>query len=101
NELGAYGVRVNSVRPGMTRTDATEHAFENETMMRAFLAEQPIARSGEPDDVAAAIRYLAGPESAWVTGQHLAVDGGHTLRAFIDYEVLIDLPDQRAASFDD
>ena len=101
NELGALGVRVNSVRPGMTRTAATEAAFDNPEMLAAFVEGQPIARGGEVGDIAAAIRYLAGPESSWVTGQHLTVDGGHTLRAFVDYETLIDLPDQRAAALED
>jgi NAD(P)-dependent dehydrogenase (short-subunit alcohol dehydrogenase family) len=64
-------------------------------MVAAFLDGQPIRRSGEVADIAAAIRYLAGPESSWVTGQHIAVDGGHTLRAFVDYHSLIDLPDPR------
>jgi len=95
DELGEYGIRVNSVRPGMTRTPTTEAAFKNEKMMDAFLAGQPIARHGEADDIAQAIRYLAGPESSWVTGQHLAVDGGHTLRSFVDYAQLIPLPDVR------
>ncbi len=54
-------------------------------MMAAFLAEQPIARHGELDDIAQAVRYFAGPESSWVTGQLLTVDGGNTLRSFIDY----------------
>ena len=79
----------------MTRTPTTASAFKNEKMMDAFLAGQPIARSGEADDIAQAIRYLAGPESSWVTGQHLAVDGGHTLRSFVDYAQLIPLPDVR------
>jgi NAD(P)-dependent dehydrogenase (short-subunit alcohol dehydrogenase family) len=97
DELGAAGVRVNSVRPGMTRTAATAAAFANEAMMAAFLAGQAIPRSGEVDDIAQAVRYLAGPESSWVTGQHLAVDGGHTLRAFVDYAQLLDLPDVHEA----
>ena len=96
DELGEHGIRVNSVRPGMTRTPTTAAAFKNEKMMAAFLAGQPIARSGEADDIAQAIRYLAGPESSWVTGQHLAVDGGHTLRSFVDYAQLIPMPDVRA-----
>jgi NAD(P)-dependent dehydrogenase (short-subunit alcohol dehydrogenase family) len=96
NELGELAVRVNGVRPGMTRTPTTERAFANTAMIAAFLAEQPIARAGEVDDIAAAIRYLAGPESAWVTGQLLTVDGGHTLRAFVDYRDLLPIPDVRA-----
>ncbi|RBY84359.1 SDR family NAD(P)-dependent oxidoreductase [Blastococcus sp. TF02A-26] len=95
DELGRYGVRVNSVRPGMTRTPSTARSFANEPLMAAFLAEQPIARHGEPDDVAAAIRYFAGPESSWTTGQLLAVDGGNTLRSFVDYEGLVPLADPR------
>jgi NAD(P)-dependent dehydrogenase (short-subunit alcohol dehydrogenase family) len=94
NELGELGVRVNSVQPGMTRTPGTERAFDNAEMMAAFLAEQPIARHGEVEDIAQAVRYFAGPESSWVTGQLLTVDGGNTLRSFIDYRNLIPLPDQ-------
>ena len=40
------------------------------------------------------MRYLCGPESGWVTGQHLTVDGGHTLRAFVDYADAVELLDQ-------
>jgi NAD(P)-dependent dehydrogenase (short-subunit alcohol dehydrogenase family) len=97
DELGEHGIRVNSVRPGLTRTATTAGAFRNQEMVDAFLAGQPLARSGEADDIANAIRYLAGPESGWVTGQHLGVDGGHTLRSFVDYAELIDLPDVRTA----
>lgn len=100
DELGALGVRVNCVRPGMTRTDTTAAAFRNEAMMAEFLAGQAIPRHGEVDDIAHAVRYLAGPESSWVTGQAITVDGGHTLRAFIDYAKVLDLPDVRQAAFD-
>ena len=101
DELGPYGIRVNSVRPGLTRTPTTEAAFTNDDMIGAFLDGQPLRRSGEVADIAAAIRYLAGPESSWVTGQHVAVDGGHTLRAFVDYRSLLELPDPRAAALDE
>jgi NAD(P)-dependent dehydrogenase (short-subunit alcohol dehydrogenase family) len=84
DELGERGIRVNSVRPGLTRTAGTAGMFSNENILGRFLAGQPIGRHGEPPDIAAAIRYLAGPESSWVTGQHLTVDGGHTLRSFPD-----------------
>ena len=95
NELGSLHIRVNSVQPGMTRTPTTAGAFANPPMIAAFLAEQPLARSGEVDDIAQAVRYFAGPESSWVTGQLLAVDGGNTLRSFIDYAALIPIPDTR------
>lgn len=98
DELGAYGVRVNAVQPGMTRTATTERAFANEAMMAAFLDQQPLERHGEPTDIAAAVRYFAGPESSWTTGQLLTVDGGHTLRAFIDYAEVMAMPDVRAAA---
>ncbi len=99
NELGSMNIRVNAVQPGMTRTATTAGAFRNAEMMAAFTGGQAIARSGEVDDIAQAVRFLAGPESSWITGQLLAVDGGHTLRAFPDYASLLPLPDQRAAAF--
>jgi NAD(P)-dependent dehydrogenase (short-subunit alcohol dehydrogenase family) len=97
DELGELNIRVNSVQPGMTRTEGTAAAFGNDTMMAAFLEGQPMKRHGEVDDIAQAVRYFAGPESSWVTGQLLTVDGGHTLRAFIDYAQIIPIPDMRAS----
>jgi len=94
DELGELGVRVNSVQPGLTHTAATEGMFRSPAMLAAFLAEQPLARHGEPDDIARAVRYFAGPESSWVTGQLLTVDGGNTLRSFIDYRKVVPVPDQ-------
>ncbi len=84
DELGAAEIRVNAVRPGLTRTGATGPLVENRALHGRFLREQPLARAGEPEDIARAVRYLAGPEASWVTGQCLTVDGGHTLRRFPD-----------------
>lgn len=94
DELGRLGVRVNSVQPGLTQTAATAGMFRNPDMSAAFLAQQPLARHGEADDIAQAVRFFAGPESSWVTGQRLTVDGGNTLRSFIDYATLVPVPDQ-------
>lgn len=82
DELGRQGVRINAVRPGLTRTGATDGMFGTRPLIEAFLAEQPIRHEGEPADIARAIRFLAGPESAWITGEALTVDGGHTIRKF-------------------
>jgi NAD(P)-dependent dehydrogenase (short-subunit alcohol dehydrogenase family) len=84
DELGGAGVRVNAVRPGLTATDTTVGLVGNDSLRERFLEQQPIKRVGQPDDIAHAVRYFAGPESSWVTGQCLTVDGGHTLRRFPD-----------------
>jgi NAD(P)-dependent dehydrogenase (short-subunit alcohol dehydrogenase family) len=96
DELGSLRIRVNSVQPGMTRTPTTQGTFDNPEMLAAFVSGQPIGRPGEVQDIAHAVRYFAGPESDWVTGQLLTVDGGHTLRSFPDYGEFINLPDVRS-----
>lgn len=80
DELAGAGIRVNAVRPGVTRSEATTDLFANAELMARFLEQIPLRRGGEPDDIAGAVRYFAGPESGWVTGQSFAVDGGHELR---------------------
>jgi NAD(P)-dependent dehydrogenase (short-subunit alcohol dehydrogenase family) len=57
-------------------------------LMDDYLAQMPISRVGTVDDVATAVRFLAGPESSWITGECLAVDGGHHLRRGADYSLL-------------
>ena len=83
-ELGAAKIRVNAVRPGLTRATTNTEMFANKKLVDRFLVEIPLARVGEPVDIAGAIRYLAGPESSWVTGQCFAVDGGAELRKIPD-----------------
>jgi NAD(P)-dependent dehydrogenase (short-subunit alcohol dehydrogenase family) len=83
DELGMHRIRVNAVRPGLTRTAATTTLVETDLFER-FREQQPLARPGEPEDIAGAVRFLAGPESGWMTGQCVTVDGGHTIRRFPD-----------------
>ncbi len=78
-ELGAAGIRINAVRPGLMRANNNDRLMQ-EPIHGKFVEQMPLGRTGEPDDIAAAVRYLAGPESSWVTGQSFAVDGGHELR---------------------
>lgn len=80
SELGPAGIRVNAVRPGLTEAHTTEGYIHLEELTSAFLERVPLGRLGVADDIAPAIRYLAGPESAWMTGQSFAVDGGNEVR---------------------
>jgi NAD(P)-dependent dehydrogenase (short-subunit alcohol dehydrogenase family) len=85
DELGPSGVRVNSVRPGLVDTELVAAITATPAVLDSYLEQMPISRVGTVADVAEAVRYLAGPESSWVTGQHLGVDGGHHLRRGPDY----------------
>lgn len=67
-------IRVNCVAPGLTRTPLTAGITGNESMLKNSAAMHALGRIGEPEEVAAAIRFLL--ESEWITGQLLAVDGG-------------------------
>ncbi|CAA9431112.1 MAG: 3-oxoacyl-[acyl-carrier protein] reductase [uncultured Rubrobacteraceae bacterium] len=75
------GLRFNVVSPGLVQTPMTENVTRSETARKASLDLHPLGRLGEPEDIAAAIAYLLGPDSGWVTGQTIGVDGGlSTLR---------------------
>jgi NAD(P)-dependent dehydrogenase (short-subunit alcohol dehydrogenase family) len=84
DELGEFGVRVNLVRPGLTRNGNESHLSALPDVVAAYLVEQPIRRTGEAIDIAHAIRYFSGPESSWTTGTGLTVDGGTSIRRFPD-----------------
>lgn len=72
-------VRVNAIAPGIVRTHLAKALWENhEDLLNKVL---PLARIGEPDDIARAAVFLAGDDSSWVTGQTLVVDGGAQIRA--------------------
>lgn len=78
-ELASLQVRVNAVRPGLLRTDLTEYLFEDPALAEQFLEHKPLGRLGSPEDVAAGVRFLAGPESSWMTGQSFGIEGGNEL----------------------
>ena len=79
-ELARLNIRVNAVRPGLVKTNTTKDGlFANEPVIAQFLAEKPLGRTGVPDDIAAGVRYLAGPEASWVTGQSIGIEGGNEL----------------------
>ena len=73
-ELGGRGITVNAVAPGYIATNMT--AALPEAAREAMLASIPVGRAGKPEDVAAAVAFLASDEAAYITGQVLSVDGG-------------------------
>lgn len=87
-ELGPGGVRVNTVRPGIVDDELMAPITAGGPLLEDYLAEMPICRLGSVEDVAEAVRFLAGPESGWITGECLAVDGGHHLRRGANYGLL-------------
>ena len=83
-ELGGAGIRVNAVRPGMTVPSEVLADPAQAAGYRVYADQTPLGRVGVPEDIASAVRYLAGPESGWVTGQSFSVDGGQEQGAMPD-----------------
>ena len=73
-ELGSQGIRVNSVAPGLTKTDLSGAAPQ--AMIDGMIAQTPLGRIGEPEDIARAVVFLASGDASWITGQVLQSSGG-------------------------
>ena len=78
-ELGPYNIRVNSVSPGLVKTDFARALWEDDQRRKATEALCPLRRLGEPEDLAGIAVYLASRAGAWTTGQNFVVDGGVTI----------------------
>jgi NAD(P)-dependent dehydrogenase (short-subunit alcohol dehydrogenase family) len=89
DELGASGVRVNAVRPGLVATDLTVAMTTIPAIRDDYLAQMPLGRVGQVEDIAALCRFLVGPESTWITGQVIGSDGGHSLRRGPDFSPIL------------
>ena len=74
-DLAPHGIRVNAVAPGTVATERIKKSH-NEERREAWLRSIPLARYGEPHEIAAAALFLASDDAAYITGQTLAVDGG-------------------------
>jgi 3-oxoacyl-[acyl-carrier protein] reductase len=73
-EVGSRGITVNVVAPGFIVTDMTDAL--GEAQREALLQQVPLGRLGSPEDIAAAVAFLASPEAAYITGETLHVNGG-------------------------
>ena len=87
-DLAQYGIRVNAICPGFINTNIFTASLEvpdgSKDAAKAIIADmsahaQPVARGGQPEDIANAVAYLASEDSSFMTGTHMLVDGGLTI----------------------
>jgi len=85
-ELGGYGIRVNAICPGIIQTrlsfEQGTDANEWENFFKRFAQRIPLRRVGQPEDVAAAVAFLASDDARHITGSLLLIDGGQTLQSW-------------------
>jgi 3-oxoacyl-[acyl-carrier protein] reductase len=79
-ELSSYGVNVNCVLPGTTKTDMSQDVLADPVVGKALIDPIPLGRLGTPEDLVGIVLYLSSDEANWTTGQSFIVDGGHTLK---------------------
>jgi len=86
-ELGPFGITVNNVLPGLTQTDRADYIIAKKSedlgkpaneVIDAMLKEIPVRRMGKPEELGAAVAFLASPAAGYINGINLPVDGGRT-----------------------
>ena len=83
-ELGPKGVRVNAVAPGFVHTPLTEGAAVIPGVVDEYVENTALGRAGTPEDIAAAVAFLCSPQSSWLTGEILDLNGGAHLKRYPD-----------------
>lgn len=81
-ELGPRGIRVNAVAPGFVHTPLTEGAAAIPGVVEEYVENTALGRAGTPEDVAAAVAFLCSPQSAWMTGEVVDLNGGAHLKRY-------------------
>lgn len=80
DDVGEDGIRVNAVMPSLVPTELASLLSNSEVARAEYLQLMPLSRLGTPEDVANVVAFLLSDDAAWITGQCIGVDGGHTLR---------------------
>ncbi|MDQ2626354.1 SDR family oxidoreductase [Mycolicibacter sinensis] len=90
DELGASWVRVNSIRPGLTRTELVSVVLDTPALSEDYRVSTPLPRVGEVDDVADLALFLLSDAAGYITGQVINVDGGQMLRRGPDFTAMLE-----------
>jgi NAD(P)-dependent dehydrogenase (short-subunit alcohol dehydrogenase family) len=90
DELGASGVRVNGIRPGLIRTELTEAVLASPEVSEDYRRCTPLERIGEVEDIANVALFLLSDAAGYVTGQVINVDGGMQVRRGPDYSAMFE-----------
>jgi hypothetical protein len=78
-EWGPHNIRVNTIAPGLVRTDFARALWENPKLLELTEKRTPLRRIGDPEDIAGAAVFLASRAGRWITGQTIVIDGGVTI----------------------
>ena len=78
-ELAPHGILCNAVAPGIVETDLTRGSLADSVTGPRRRGRIPLGRAGQPEDIAAAVAFLASEEMRWMTGATITVDGGQTV----------------------
>jgi NAD(P)-dependent dehydrogenase (short-subunit alcohol dehydrogenase family) len=79
-EYAGKGIRINAIAPGLVETAMTKHWFDDPNIRSHFLANSPIGRIAQPEEIAGAVLFLCSDFASFAAGQTLVVDGGYTAR---------------------
>jgi NAD(P)-dependent dehydrogenase (short-subunit alcohol dehydrogenase family) len=90
DELGASWVRVNSIRPGLIRTELVAMVLDSPELSEDYRISTPLPRVGEVEDIANAAVFLLSDAASWITGQVINVDGGQLVRRGPDYSAMLE-----------
>ncbi|MGB0785110.1 MAG: SDR family NAD(P)-dependent oxidoreductase [Alphaproteobacteria bacterium] len=78
-ELGPENIRVNSIAPGLVKTDFAKAIWDNPELMKKQLGGTPLGRIGQPTDIAGIVHFLLSEAANYITGQMIVADGGETI----------------------